>query len=334
MTGGPAHRPLRSTRRVSVLIPVLDEEASITRCLDLLDSQTRPPDEIVVADGGSTDRTRDLVEAHSGNLRLVDNPRRLQGAGLNIALGAATGQVIVRLDARSFVPHDYIERLLDLFEETGAAVVGGRMVPQPQDGLIAAGVAAANTARWGAGPARFHGKGAAGPAETVYLGAFQRNWLERAGGWAEDVGVNEDYELNHRIRRDGGVVWLEPSIEVGYQPRSTLRALVKQYFRYGRSKAAVMQRHPSSIRPRQLAPLALPLAAMASMLDQRGLRVAGRAAITSHVALVLTGAATLRDRPAAVRLIAAVSALVMHWSWAAGVVYGLLRPFPAATSRP
>jgi GT2 family glycosyltransferase len=163
----------------------------------------------------------------------------------------------------------------------------------------------------------------------VYLGAFRREALEEVGGWAEDVGVNEDYELNYRIRRAGGRVHYEPDIEVGYRPRTSFRALAKQYVRYGRSKATVARRHPASVRARQAAPALLGVVGVAALLPGRWGRRARRVAAL-HAATVGVLAAREPGQPGEVRLRLAAAALVMHWGWAAGFLAGLVRPFPPA----
>lgn len=320
MTGGP---------KVSVLMPVLNEAGSIIDSLTRVLQQTVPDLEVVIADGGSEDDTVSRIRGLGDDrVRLIRNPRRLQSAGLNEALSVARGHVIVRLDARSFVAPDYVERCCDILRSTDAAVVGGRMVPWPSDSSVAKGIAIANTAWWGAGPAAFHGEGAAGPSETVYLGVFQRRWLERVGGWAEDVGVNEDYELNHRIRSAGGIVWFDPSLEVGYRPRSTLRGLARQYARYGRSKATVMRRHPSSVRVRQVLPTMLPPIALVAMGVLPG-RSAARGILGAYVCAVGVLAGRSAGDPAA-RAASAGAAWIMHWAWSLGFWVGLVRPFRSA----
>jgi glycosyltransferase involved in cell wall biosynthesis len=318
---------------VTVAIPALDEEGAIGECLDRIRAQTWSRLDIAVADGGSRDRTREIVRDHAARdprVRLVENPRRLQSAGLNEILATSRSDVVVRLDARSFVDDRYVARCVELLAGTQSAVVGGRMVPRAGEGRVARGIAVANAAPWGAGPAKFHRAGAGGPAETVYLGAFVRSWLDLARGWSEDVGVNEDYELNHRIRALGGQVWLEPDLEVGYQPRTSYRALAKQYFRYGRSKATVARRLPRSIRPRQVAPaLLVPVLAAAAAPGLVGR--AGRLGLVAYV-VGLAGLALRGPGAAGERISAGLAALVMHWSWAAGAWFGSVRPFAAAGS--
>lgn len=319
------------TELVTVIVPTWNEEAAIGECLDRVRRQTHSAMQVLVADGGSTDRTRaiviDVMEVDP-RVSLVDNCRRLQGAGLNEALKRAEGTIIVRLDARSFVEDDYLERCVAILSETDAAVVGGRMVPRPGTSATERAIAVANESWWGAGPARFHRDGEAGPSETVYLGAFSSEWLAKLGGWAEDVGVNEDYELNHRIRAAGGVVWFDPSLAIGYQPRRTYGALARQYFRYGRSKATVMRRHPGSVRLRQIIPAGIVPAGLLGLSGTPIARV-GRLLLAGHLIAVFGFAA----RPKAtipVKLASAVAALTMHWSWSLGCWYGTVWPFPQA----
>ena len=311
---------------------MLDEEDSIGEALDRLLSQTCTDVEIVVADGGSSDRTREIVRARAdaeGRILLIDNPRRLQSAGLNRALAIARSTVLVRLDGHSFVGPDYLARCADLLERTGAAVVGGRMVARPGAGPTAAAIALATGTWWAAGPARFHRTGVAGDADTVYLGAFRREAVEDVGGWAEDVGVNEDFDLNYRIRRAGGRVHYEPDLEVGYRPRASFQALAKQYWRYGRSKATMARRHPASLRARQAAPAALGLLGIAALLPGPTGRRA-RSLVVAHAAALALLASSRAGEPAAVRARLGGAALVMHWAWAVGFWSGVVRPFPPA----
>src|SRR5205085_4934006 len=129
----------------------------------------------------------------------------------------------------------------------------------------------------------------------VYLGAFRRDALDRVGGWSEDVGVNEDFDLNYRIRRSGGRIWYDPSLEVGYQPRQTYRALARQYFRYGRSKGSMLRKRPGSLLPRQAMPAALlPVAGTAVVGGP--LRWPARAAVAAY--LVALAAVVGRERQA------------------------------------
>ena len=319
--------------RVSIVLPIYNESADIEVALGRIAMQTYSDFEVLLADGGSSDNTAEIVESFAASdprFRLVANPRKLQSAGLNTALSECRGEFLVRLDGHSFVDDDYVERCVSLLDETGAGVVGGRMAAQPVDSLVGKAIALANEGRWGAGPARFHAGAESGPAETVYLGAFRTAVVRTLGGWAEDVGVNEDYELNHRISEAGHVVWFDASLAVGYRPRSTYKSLAIQYFRYGRSKAIVMRRHPRSVRLRQLLPAGLVPAMVVAAVP--GLRPLGLLAIGTHGAAVAGGAGMEKDASLQVRAAGALAGTIMHWSWSAGFWFGLARRFPAAAT--
>lgn len=320
---------------VSIVIPTYQEIDSIGECLDRIAHQSLRDCEILVADGMSDDGTREVVRARARvdpRIRLIDNPRRLQSAGLNAALSEAVGEYLVRLDARSFVDPDYVQRCVRGIEEYGAAVFGGAMVPVTGRGIVADGIALANRSAWGAGPARFHRTdGEPAQVETVYLGAFRTKTIRWVGGWSESVGVNEDYELNHRIRAAGGSIWFDPSLRVRYRPRATFGAVARQYFRYGRSKNAVMKRHRTSIRPRQVAPTLMIPIAVGAFIGQPT-RSACRAAVAGHAAVVAVASASA-SAPVRVRIAAAIASLVMHWSWSGGFWFAFIRPFPDAGAR-
>ncbi len=154
-------------------------------------------------------------------------------------------------------------------------------------------IAAAMSSRFGAGDARYRIGGDAGPAETVYLGVFKRSTLERLGGYDEHFARNQDYELNHRIRQSGGLVWFEPSLQVVYRPRGSLAALASQYFQYGAWKREFARRHPGSLRWRQLAPPLAVLALALSLPAAIWWRPALLAPLAYLLALALIGLARL-----------------------------------------
>jgi succinoglycan biosynthesis protein ExoA len=307
---------------VTVAIPVLNEGAHIDACLAAIAAQTYPVAEVLVADGGSTDDTRQRAAAHPG-VRVLDNPRRMQSAGLNVALAEAKGDVFVRVDGHCVVASDYVERCVDALDRTGAAMVGGAMRPEGE-GWFQRGVATAMTSRLGAGPAHFHAGTTSRWVDTVYLGAFRTEVARTLGGYAEDVGVNEDAELAYRMRQAGGV-WFESTVRSSYTPRASVRAVVRQFYRYGRSRAATVRKHPESLAPRQLAPAALVLSVgtpwRRRVLTAYGLGVAGRSV-----------AELPRDPGAAAAL--AVVLPAMHVSWGVGFLEGLFRAPPGARRRP
>lgn len=305
-----------SSPSVSVAIPVLDEELHIDACLDAIDAQTYGNIvEVLIVDGGSKDRTRELAAAHP-RVRVLRNPRRIQAAALNIALDAAKGEVFVRVDGHCIVADDYVERCVDALERTGAAVVGGGMTPIPADAPMPVAIGAAMSSPLAVGPARFHAGGESGWVDTVYLGAYNVARARTIGGYAEDVGVNEDAEFAFRMKSCGGI-WFDPSIRSQYAPRSSLTAVAKQFRKYGWSRAHTVVRHPESIRPRQLAPIAL---VVLLLLPRTRRPVAIAYAATLGVGAIRAGQRTPRD---AARF-AAVAA-TMHLTWAAGFFAGIVR---------
>lgn len=301
---------------VTVAIPVLNEEIHIERCLDAVAAQTYPGVvEILVVDGGSTDGTRDIVARGNGPVRLIANPRRIQAAALNRALAEASGEVCVRVDGHCVIGPDYVTRCVEALHRTGAAMVGGAMTPLAQ-GWLPRGIAAAMTSPLGAGPARFHVGGPSGWVDTVYLGAYRTELAREVGGYREDVGVNEDSEFAIRMRPHGGI-WFDGSIRSTYTPRSSLRGVVRQFYRYGRSRAATVRRHPGALAPRQLA---APLLVASLATPLRRVALAGYAAV-----LVAACFRELRRDPkASPGLVLALPA--MHLPWGVGFLRGLAAP--------
>ena len=242
---------------VSIILPVLNEAAQLRRCLDSVESQSYPSIiEVIVADGGSTDETRS-VAATFEKVVIVDNPRRIRPAGLNTAIAAVAGEVIVRVDARTALESDYVERCVHALECSGAAIVGGQMRYEAADARRARGIVAAMTSRLGAGPAAFRREGGeARFVDTVYLGAFRTETIKKMGCYDEWSGGNEDAELAWRAQDYGGV-YLDPAIKSLYLGREGLNALARQFYRYGHNRARTIRKHPRSLSYRQLAVPAL-----------------------------------------------------------------------------
>jgi succinoglycan biosynthesis protein ExoA len=247
---------------VSIVIPCRNERHTIGPLLEAIACQDYPTSdmEVVIADGRSTDGTLKVVEsfafAHRElDIRVVDNPGLSIPAGLNRAIRASRGEVVLRLDAHSKPDPDYVSRALEVLRRTEAANVGGRWRIKPSaNTLIARSIARAVSHPVGAGGARYRTNGEAGPVETVPFGAFPRRWIERVGLFNEALLSNEDYEYNVRLRRAGGMIWFDPRIRTDYYARATLGALARQYARYGFWKARMLIRYPTSIHWRQVLP--------------------------------------------------------------------------------
>ena len=298
---------------VTVLIPTFREADHITGTLASVRAQSYDRIvEILVVDGRSDDRTRELAEA--GGARVLDNPMRIQSAALNLGIAAATGDVIVRVDGHCTIAEDYVERCVCALDRTGAAMTGGAMTPVEATGWPGA-IALAMASPVGAGPARFHRGGEAGWVDTVYLGAYRTSDARAIGGYATDVGVNEDAEFAVRIGERGGV-WFDPSIRSTYVPRQSLPAVAKQFWRYGTSRARTVRRHPRSLALRQLAS---PLLVIGLCSPLR------RWVLGGYVGVVVGESVRLMTSGGRNGMLVAPVLPAMHLSWGAGFLIGLVR---------
>lgn len=306
---------------VSVVVPVLNEEKHLREAVHRILEQDYPgPIEIVLALGPSKDRTDEVaaeLAAQDRRVRTVRNPSGRTPSGLNAAIRASSNPVVVRVDGHGLLNAGYISSAVRLLEETGAANVGGVMAAEGVTDFQRA-VAAAMTSVFGVGGARFHTGGEAGPADTVYLGVFRREVLERLGGYDESFLRAQDWELNHRIRSGGGVVWFSPQLSVTYRPRSSLVALGRQYFHYGRWRRVVMRQHPGTANARYLAPPVTVVACVAG-LAAAPLSV-WTLVIPAGYGAGVVGASLLvgRGLPLRARLTLPAVLGTMHWAWGIG----------------
>jgi hypothetical protein len=261
-------------------------------------------------------------------VRRIDNPTGATGAGLNLGVKAASYDVIVRVDGHAMLPSDYLRVAVETLSRTGADNVGGVMAAEGETDFQRA-VARAMTSRLGVGQARFHVGGHEGPVETVYLGVFRRSALERVGGYDETFVRAQDWELNHRIRSTGGTVWFTPELRVTYRPRSTVRALARQYSDYGRWRRVVMKRHRGTANLRYLAPPAAVIVVVAgTVAGVAGLGI-GFLAPLGYTAGVLAGSLVSgRGLPVRSKAWLPVVVATMHGSWGVGF---LLSPWSLRT---
>lgn len=262
---------------VSIIVPCLNEERTIAKLLAAIYAQDFPRAdlEVIITDAQSTDGTRAAIAAFQSAhpdlaIKLIENPRRLIPAGLNIAIAAAQGTTILRLDAHCIPQLDYISRSLVGLDAGRGWVVGGVWDLQPGNpGWLAESIAIAAGHLLGAGDALYRLGGTARAVDTVPFGAFRKDLVSKLGGFNESLHANEDYEFNTRVRQAGGVIWLDPAIRSTYFARPTLGELARQYFRYGYWKWRMLRRYPGSLRLRQALPplfvlslLVLPIASL------------------------------------------------------------------------
>lgn len=323
--------------KVSVIIPCRNEEGTIRLLLDALLKQSFPREamEVIIADGMSTDRTRDVIADFQAShpdlrLRVTDNPKRNIPAAVNAGIRSAEGELLLRLDAHSMPHEEYIERCYAALMQGTADVVGGVWDIQAQEETwIARAIAAAAAHPLAVGDAQYrHGK-QAGFVDTVPFGAFKRELVQRVGLYDESLLTNEDYEFNTRVRQSGGKIWLDPQIRCVYFSRRNLKELASQYWRYGFWKAQMLKRYPGSLRLRQALPplfvLGMALLLVLGLFWLPGLYVFLGAAVLYLAVLIGAGiqlAAHKKDTALTVGF--PLAAATMHFCWGAGLLAGLI----------
>ena len=328
--------------RVSIIIPVWNEGEHVRACLEAVVAQDYDEIvEILVIDGGSRDQTRDIVSRFARSyplIRLLDNPRITAPAALNVGIRHATGDIIVRVDARTIIEPDYVRRCVECLQRTGAGNVGGLQRPLA-DNYIGQAIALTTQSPLAVGDSKFRYAQKEGEVDTVYLGAFPREVFDKVGLYNEELVRNQDYELNYRIRQAGMKVYLDPAIKSWYVNRSTLPDFWRQYFQYGFWKTEMLRRYPASIRWRQLVP---PTFVASLILTSLGSLFAPPLALLFRVIVgayaLLAGVFTLhtahrhgwRYLP-----ILPLTFATMHLSWGLGFLWGLVRrPKPPVQSEP
>jgi glycosyltransferase involved in cell wall biosynthesis len=280
---------------VTIAMPCLDEVGYIEPCLRSVLAQDYPREllEVVVADGGSTDGTREVVArtaAEDPRVVLVDNPRRVQAAGMNEAIRIARGDVIVRMDVHCEYALDYVSKCVEALDRTGADNAGGAQRPRASSPFQRA-VCAALASPLGVGGAGYRSASREGFVDTVFLGAFPRRVFERIGLYDPGAVTNEDAELNQRIHDSGGRVYLSREIVVHYFPRGSFRTLARQYFRYGRGRARTLLKHGRFLTVRPAIP-AMMVAGGIAVLTVGPLRPAAPFLLAAFAAL--TGVEAVR----------------------------------------
>jgi len=242
---------------VSVILPVLNEEHYLANAVNaILRQDFKGPIEVILAIGPSKDRTLQIAEglaAADSRVKIVENPTGRTAAGLNLAIANSIYPIIVRVDGHANIPDDYISIAVELLRTTGAVNVGGVMAAEGHTPFECA-VASAMRSPLGVGAAKFHTGGSAGESDTVYLGVFKREAINAIGGFDEHFTRAQDWELNFRLRKNGGKIYFDPRLIVTYRPRRSLAALAKQYFEYGRWRRVVARTHKGTINLRYLAP--------------------------------------------------------------------------------
>lgn len=308
---------------------VRNEIAYLGQCLASVLQQDYPAGlEVVVAVGPSVDGTEAFaqdVAAHDPRVRVIDNPSGRTPDGLNLALAQARHGLIARIDGHNIIEGiDYLSTAVRVLNETNAANVGGIARPRGETGTqIAIGIAMSSPL--GMGGANFRVGGEAGPAETVFPGLFRREWIELVGGWDPTLDRAQDWELNQRLRNAGGLVWFTPELRTIYRPRSSMRALAKQFYSTGQWRRRLAEEDASALNVRYLAPPMAVVAIAAGALGACWWRPAAIVPLTYVAAVTVGGIAIGKDQPWAVRARVSAALVTMHLSWGTGFLRGLKR---------
>jgi len=314
---------------VSFVMPVLNEEKHLKSAVTSIFEQKgieKSQIEVVLALGPSTDGTNEVAKELKDlfPVKIVENPTGKTPSGLNLAIKEAKNQVIVRVDAHSQLSPDYTALALEVLNQTGAANVGGIMKAEGKTPFQQA-VAWGYGSRLGLGGGSFHVGGKAGPSDSVYLGVFRKDILDKLGGFNEKMIRGQDWELNLRIRNSGEQVWFDPRLEVTYYPRSSLKALVKQFYDTGSWRAELTRTHLNKANLRYFAPPVLVLSVISGLiLSFLGLFL-GLVPTALYLSAVLLAAVFNRKLNLAARLCLLLALPAMHFSWGLGFITGLFQ---------
>ena len=317
--------------RVAVLVPVLDEARHLERALTSIGEQELDGEfEILVIDGGSSDGSREVVAAVAqadGRIRVLDNPAGRTPNALNIGLHEARGTYVVRMDAHAHYPRDYIARGIERLEQGDVACASGPQLPVGERPTGRA-VALALQSPLGVGGARFRRPSThEEDVDSGFCGVWRRDLLLELGGWDEDWPVNQDAELAARIRGRGGRIVCVPAMAARYVTRPSLRALARQYWRYGQYRVKTAGRHPTGLRRSHILPPGLVGIVASCALPTRLVRPLRWALALYGTVLLAEGQRMARRRHSSrelgVRMTAALA--TMHLSWGIGFLEGCRR---------
>ena len=323
-------------REISVILPVLNEEKYLTDAVNAILAQKYDGKiEVILAIGPSQDKTLEIAqELHKKDSRvvIVDNPTGRTAAGLNLAIASSQYSIIVRVDGHANIPNNYCNLVSEILENTGAVNVGGVMAAEGRS-LFERSVARAMRSPLGVGASRFHTGGGAGEVDTVYLGAFRKEALLAVGGFDERFTRAQDWELNFRLRQAGGIVYFDPRLVVTYRPRSTIKALAKQYFEYGRWRRVVSRRHKGTINYRYLAPPFTVIATTLSLI--LGLLISPVLFIPAltYAVFILIASGVIGKSMGEILCLPTIL-LTMHISWGLGFLTSPKSLAPAVTLNP
>lgn len=335
----------RQTLGPLIVVPCLNEAAHLPHLLRrLLADPGAEKALVVVADGGSADGSQRIVAEtalYESRLRLIDNLLKIQGSGVNAAVRrfGEGRRFLVRIDAHADYPADYVARLLQAAEATGAASVVVPLASRGK-GCFQIAAAVAQNSRIGTGGAVHRVGGASGWIDHGHHALMRIEDFVAVGGYDEGFSHNEDAELDLRLAQAGGRIWMQADLAVGYYPRATPGALFRQYVHYGQGRARTVRRHRTPLKLRQAAPLvvapAVALAALsASLTPLSSVAALGGlpAAVWAGVCLAAGAWAGMKSRSVC-GLASGLAAMIMHLGWSLGFLSQVIRPAARFSARP
>ena len=306
----------RTKAGISFVMPVRNEEKYLEEAVRaVLQQEFNGDTELVLAIGPSHDKTAEVAQQLKktfSQLKVVDNPGGDTATGLNLAIAESKYKVVIRVDAHSTLPAGYAQLAHQILAETNAANVGGKMVAEGKTEFQRA-VAYGYNNRIGLGGGAFHVGTKAGEADSVYLGCFQRSWLDKVGGFDPRWVRGQDWELNKRLREAGGKIWFDPRLTVTYYPRSSWQALAKQFFSTGVWRGALTREAPGESAARYWAPPTLVLASLFGL------------PFTLYLLVIAFAAMNAGELKPATRLWLMIVLPTMHFAWGLGFWWGLAR---------
>lgn len=323
--------------RVSLIIPCYNEAARIDDLLRAIVAQTYPLQdlEVIFADGLSTDETREKITSFAQThvqpeIRILDNPKKIIPAALNLAIRAARGELIVRMDAHTLPAPNYVALSVSAFDEGRGQDIGGVIDVAPsRASWMGRSIAVAVRHPLGVGDARYRWAKEPCYADTVAFGLYERSIFEKIGYYDESLLVNEDYELNARLRASGGKIWIDPAIRSTYYSRPDLGSLARQYFTYGFYKYRMLQQHPRTLRWRQALPPLFVFGLLMLLLLTAFWHPAAwlfLAVILLYLFILMAGSIqeAIRQRAPLLLIGIPLAIMTMHLSWGCGFWWSIL----------
>jgi len=316
----------------------------VRRCLDSIVATDYPRDrlEVLIVDGRSDDRTREIVHEYTSQhpwMRTLDNPKQITPAALNIGIRAATGELIMRMDAHAFYPQSYISQLVTALQHSGADAVGGRLVTLPaDDSAIARAIAIAMSHPFGVGNSYFRiGVKTQRWVDHVPFFCCRKEAFARAGLFDEELVRHQDGDFSARLIKQGGRILLLPDVVAYYYARGSLRQVARMFHQYGYFKPLVARKLGRIMTARQLAPPAFLLSLTAAGLLSAWVPGAGIlfvGIVSAYAAAVLgCSAALARRHGGECGLAVAVLFPLLHLSYGLGFLRRVFELF-TGTARP